>query len=254
MSDLLSIDRTRFNNETYIWQRIGSAALPDRGSLQTALKYLYMDDGPINLPRDRLKVTKRYLDGAERVVIQWLQTRTNGSERKTYGKNALIAARRSRYCCENCGFTDVRTLNFDHVEGRVANASFACLCANCHTIKSRQKDWNGAARYLETSGPWYHGTENATFERFTTRETFLTPSKEDAACYAGSEGVVAQVTLKPLAVKRLAEDIKDLEKAIADARAESYRYLDFATGTPGIDYRVSLHPKEDLDPNWLIFK
>jgi hypothetical protein len=145
MNYLLTVDHSRFNNEAYIWSRVSSAAPPDRGSLQTALKYLYMDNGPINLPRDRLKTTKPYLDDAERVVIQWLQTRTNGSERRNFGSPALIAARRSRYRCEHCGFADVRTLNLDHVEGRIVGASFACLCANCHTIKSRQKDWKGTA-------------------------------------------------------------------------------------------------------------
>jgi hypothetical protein len=146
MSTLLSIDRDRFNNDAYVQQRVAAAALPDRGSLQTALKYLYLDNGPINLPRDRLKLTKPYLDEAERVLIQWLQTRTNGSERKNYGKDALVAARQSRYRCEHCGFADVRALNLDHVEGRVTGASFACLCANCHAIKSREKDWTGVGR------------------------------------------------------------------------------------------------------------
>jgi hypothetical protein len=146
MNKLLSIDPTRFNDNAFIQNRLSMAALLDRGSLHTALKYLYMDDGPINLPRDRLKLAKPYLDEAERILIQWLQTRTNGSERKNYGKDALIAARRSRYRCQQCTFPDVRTLNLDHVEGRVIGASFACLCANCHTIKSREKDWNGVSR------------------------------------------------------------------------------------------------------------
>jgi hypothetical protein len=34
-------------------------------------------------------------------------------------------------------------MNLDHVNGRVAGTPFACLCANCHTIKSRANDWNG---------------------------------------------------------------------------------------------------------------
>jgi hypothetical protein len=217
------------------------------------LKYLYMDDGPVNLPRGRLKITKPYLDDAERILIQWLQTRTNGSERKNYGKDALCAARRSRYCCERCGFADVRALNLDHVEGRVADASFACLCANCHAIKSRENDWKGTAKYLETSTTWYHGAE-CPFERFNTAEAFLTPSKDDAACYAGSDRSIAQVTLRAGAVKRLAADIEDLEKPISEARAEGYRYLDFPTDTPGIDYRVSLQPQEDLVPKWVVSK
>jgi hypothetical protein len=133
---------------------LASVRASDRGALLTALKYLYMDSGPINLPRDRLKIAKPYLDDAERAVIEWLKTRTNGSERRNYGKGALIAARRSRYRCERCGFADVRTLNLDHVEGREIATPFACLCANCHTIKSRQEDWSGRARRdLKTASP-----------------------------------------------------------------------------------------------------
>ena len=154
MDHVISIDQIRFNNETYISRRVAAAPVSDRGALQTALKYLYMDNGPVNLSRDRLKVARSFLDDAERVVIQWLQTRTNGSERSNYGKDALIAARRSRYCCERCGFADVRTLNLDHVEGRGVATPFACLCANCHTIKSRQEDWIGRTkRNPEIAGP-----------------------------------------------------------------------------------------------------
>jgi hypothetical protein len=83
MDDVLSIDRTRFNNESYILHRVASVPLPDRGSVQTALKYLYMDDGSVNRPRGRLKITKPYLDDAERILIQWLQTRTAVNERIT---------------------------------------------------------------------------------------------------------------------------------------------------------------------------
>ena len=153
MTGTFSIDPSRFNNETYIAQRSGMVSSPDQGSLRTALRYLYLDDGPINLPRYRLKASRPYLDPAERVVAQWLQTRTNGSERKNYGRNALLAARNSRYRCEQCNFADVRTLNLDHIEGRVLNALFACLCANCHTIKSREKDWIGTAKDPEPRFP-----------------------------------------------------------------------------------------------------
>jgi hypothetical protein len=48
----------------------------------------------------------------------------------------------------------------------------------------------------------------------------LTPSKGDAACYAGGDGSVAQVTLRVGAVKRLAADVEDLEKPISEARAQ----------------------------------
>jgi hypothetical protein len=142
---ILSIDSVRFNNLDYIEERVSSAARTDRGSLRTALTYLYADDGPINLPRPRLTAALPYLEEAERILIRWLYTRTNGSERKSYGAGTLIAARRSRYSCEqeDCRFADVRALTFDHVNGRTSDTCFACLCANCHMIKSRAKDWTG---------------------------------------------------------------------------------------------------------------
>jgi hypothetical protein len=97
----------------------------------------------VNLPRERLLVAEPHLQAAERVVIRWLYTRTNGNLRSSYGASALRAARDSRYRCEACNFGDVRVLNLDHVNGHVANSPFACLCANCHTIKSRESDWTG---------------------------------------------------------------------------------------------------------------
>jgi hypothetical protein len=51
-----------------------------------------------------------------------------------------------RWCCSESGFADVRALNLDHVEGRVPQATFACLCADCHAIKSRRLDWTEKAR------------------------------------------------------------------------------------------------------------
>jgi hypothetical protein len=145
MTDQTTIDLKRFNNNAYIEERVIAADLADRGSVKTALRYLYLDDGPINLPRDRQKIAEKYLEDAERILIRWLATRTNGSERKNYGSRALITARSTRYRCQQCGFSDVRCLNLDHIDGRVDGTEFACLCANCHTIKSRQKDWSGKA-------------------------------------------------------------------------------------------------------------
>ena len=140
---VLSIDPQRFNNEAYLNERLAAATPSDRGKLRTALTYLYWDNGPINLERDRRKIAEPYLDEAECLLVRWLSTRTNGSERKNYGKAALIAARSSRYRCATCGFPDVRALHLDHVKGRKVETPFACLCANCHTIKSRKSDWLG---------------------------------------------------------------------------------------------------------------
>ncbi len=53
--EILSIDPSRFSDPTHIEARLSAVPLPDRGRLRTALLYLYDDDGPVNLPRDRLK-------------------------------------------------------------------------------------------------------------------------------------------------------------------------------------------------------
>lgn len=143
MPELIAIESSRFNDDEYIESRALAVPVPDRGSLRTALSYLYKDHGPVNLPRDRLRIAEPHLEAAERLIIRWLYTRTNGNLRSSYGAAALRAARTSRYRCEVCEFTDVRVLNLDHVNGRVAGTPFACLCANCHTIKSRARDWTG---------------------------------------------------------------------------------------------------------------
>jgi hypothetical protein len=143
MREMLSIDRRRFNNDRHIANRILLVPTADRGALRTTLLYLYMDNGPRNLPRNRLLLAEPYLEDAERLVVRWLYTRTSGGLRSTYGATALIAARTSRYRCSVCNFADVRVLNLDHVDGRVNGTTFACLCANCHTIKSRKSDWTG---------------------------------------------------------------------------------------------------------------
>ena len=144
MLELIAIDGGRFNDDTYIAARTAAVPDKDRGSLRTALDYLYKDDGPVNLPRIRLLVAEPHLELAERLVIRWLYTRTNGKLRRDYGATALHAARGSRYRCEVCNFADVRVLNLDHVDEHVAGTPFACLCANCHSIKSRACDWTGA--------------------------------------------------------------------------------------------------------------
>lgn len=146
MQQIIAIDAARFNNSEHIGSRVAAVRLEDQGALRTALRYLYMDDGPINLPRTRLLAAEPHLDATEKIVVRWLYTRTNGSLRREYGAEALRAARNSRYRCETCEFADVRVLNLDHVNGRTVGTPFACLCANCHTIKSREKDWTGESR------------------------------------------------------------------------------------------------------------
>lgn len=152
MTPLIAISGEAFNNDFLIEARVLAIDADAQGALRTALRYLYKDNGPLNLPRQRLIIANEFLDDAERIVIRWLFTRTNGNLRKTYGSAALLAARMSRYRCEVCGFSDVRVLNIDHVDGHVVGSAFACLCANCHAIKSRKRDWTGVKLVPENSG------------------------------------------------------------------------------------------------------
>ena len=147
MNDDFTIPQDRFDDPSYIEDRLMSVPLEARGSLRTALLYLYASDGPINLPRGRMKVAELFAEPRERVLLRWLYTRTNGILRATYGTKALHAARVARYRCTGCGFADVRALHIDHTNGRTIESECACLCANCHNIKSREHDWSGEKRY-----------------------------------------------------------------------------------------------------------
>lgn len=147
MENEFEIPTNRFDDNYFIMKRVGEADILVAGSLKTTLSYLYLSDGPINLPRERLKFSECYLEPREIVLARWLQTRTNGSLRSKYGAKALLAARNSRYKCAACGFADIRALHLDHVEGHTVDTAFACLCANCHNIKSREHDWSGERKY-----------------------------------------------------------------------------------------------------------
>jgi hypothetical protein len=134
------IDDRNFDSER---RRERIDACEDKGALTSALNYLYGDIKAID--KSRINASLRYLTNAEKKVIKWLHTRTNGRLKKYYGANSLIAARNAKYKCQNaeCGFSDVRSLELDHVNGKKSKytAVFACLCANCHNIKSFTHDW-----------------------------------------------------------------------------------------------------------------
>ncbi len=135
---IYTIPEGRFTDTCFIDQRLSAVPEKVRGRMRTVLRYIYEINGPTNLPLDRFKPTEIYLEPAEAIIARWLRTRTNGNLRSTFGKNALIAARKSRYRCCKCSFPDVRTLEIDHVLGRGNTTDFACLCANCHKLKTRQ--------------------------------------------------------------------------------------------------------------------
>ena len=131
------IPENRFDNIMYIEERVADIEKAHKGPLTSILKYLYITDGPLNVAPERLKISKPYLSESERILVNWLKTRTNGRLRKTYGAKILTAVRNSKYRCSICHFPDVRTLQLDHIDGRIENTEFDCLCANCHQIKSR---------------------------------------------------------------------------------------------------------------------
>jgi hypothetical protein len=132
------IPPSRFNNKGYLENRIRRARREHRGPLLSLLKFLYLDDGPLNVDPERFKLIAKHLEERELIVVKWLKTRTNGSLRNSYGRKLLFAARKSRYKCVECGMNDVRTLQAHHINGRVQNTDFNCLCSNCHQIKTRQ--------------------------------------------------------------------------------------------------------------------
>lgn len=139
-----SIPTGRFDNPSYIQKRV-QAAPDNKRELLRVLRYLYISDGPVNLQKKVLQAAEKHLEPQERIVARWLQTRTNGNQRKDYGRKALAEARAARYRCRRCGYKDVRALHLDHVYGKQKKV-FACQCANCHNIKSRKFDWTGENR------------------------------------------------------------------------------------------------------------
>src|SRR2546426_13721 len=135
-----SLPLKRFDKSSYISRRVDEAREEIRRAVRCALAYLYLSDGPKNIRRPIIRDAWPHLDPAERIALRWLQTRTNGSLRSTYGHAAAAEARAARFRCRDCGQFDVRTLQLDHVDGR-GSKRFRCLCANCHQIKSRLHNW-----------------------------------------------------------------------------------------------------------------
>lgn len=145
IDDSYVIPETHLDNSQFIEQRLADAPAEKRTQLGLLLRYLYQKtDGRTNIERSVIIAVEPLISQAENILARWLQTRTNGSERKNYGTKALITARNAHYRCEKCGFPDVRALQLDHIDGRRSSETdFMCLCANCHQIKSRKKDWLG---------------------------------------------------------------------------------------------------------------
>ncbi len=88
-----------FESLRLLKRRIEKAPASARARVSHALRYMYFKTGPKNLPRAYMVEALPYLSLAEQKAIRWLQTRTNGNNRRRYGHLALVAARRARMRC-----------------------------------------------------------------------------------------------------------------------------------------------------------
>lgn len=145
------IPKDRFNNPEYIETRCATTEENLKGNLRSALKYLYLDhrNGGISSFNKDVKniiLNEKLLEDREIIIFKYLFTRTNGSEKYVVGRPGIIAAKTSRYKCENCGNPDVRVLCLDHIWDGNVLVGFKMLCNNCHGIKSREEDWNGTKK------------------------------------------------------------------------------------------------------------
>jgi hypothetical protein len=143
---VLALDQKLLDDSDSIEKRVSNVDASVSGSLRTALRYIYLSDGPTNLQSQTYNLARPHLSRAEDLVSRYFRSRTNANNRATYGKEALNAARKARYCCVSCSNPDLRLLVSDHVYGRHDKAHFFFLCANCHQLKSRIFDWSGKPR------------------------------------------------------------------------------------------------------------
>lgn len=142
------IEATTIGDRGSIEARVAEVTESERETLNLALSYLYLADGPGSISRDAKSQSEQHLTPVELFVLQWLHKRTDGKLRHIYGSEALTAVKRSHYRCERCGFADVRALNIEKTECDEASAQqrFSCLCANCNTVAARAKEMANIAR------------------------------------------------------------------------------------------------------------
>ena len=114
-------------------------------AMDMVLNYLYMQTGRVSLTTRIYRFAEPWLTDAERILIKYLKSRTNGVGRKAYGVEALRYMQEKKFRCEICDEGDVRCLNLDHRKSR-HEKSFYLFCANCHHIKSRLFDWSGTKK------------------------------------------------------------------------------------------------------------
>lgn len=136
------IDGAIIGDRDSIEARVAVVTESEREALRLALSYLYLDDGPLSIGRDKKTQAEQHLTPVERFVLQWLHKRTDGKLRRIYGPATLEAVKRSRYRCEKCDFADVRALNLEKVDSdeEALGDRFICLCANCNTVETRAKE------------------------------------------------------------------------------------------------------------------
>lgn len=142
------IDVEQIKNQELLQKRIDGVEKKFKNELCKILRYLYSDNakGTLSKGVHFKHVSSHHLSKAEKKILSWFYTRTNGRLKKSYGPNSIICVKHANFRCCWCQNPDVRVLQIDHVTGRKDESGspkriffpwdFQCLCANCHTIKT----------------------------------------------------------------------------------------------------------------------
>ena len=157
IADEFRIAPALMNDESAIMARVAMLPVDEQVFMRAALRYIYLLSAshnsplavriPVHTPEQRKtrknalrELLHQHLSAAERQAFNNL-TKYAHSSRARYGPHAVREARAAGYCCRDCGMSDIRTLEMDHVNGSGDTTNFRLLCSNCHNIKSRQKEW-----------------------------------------------------------------------------------------------------------------
>lgn len=159
-----TLDTTLLGNEPSIDARVAALPEADQDAVRHTLCYLYLPNGPVSISREFKSTSEPHLNAVEHFLLQWLFKRTDGKLRRHYGPAALSVARRAKYQCEQCGFSDVRALNLEQKASNdpdTQRPEFECLCANCNTVAARSREMAQLAADREKLLQQQNETENA---------------------------------------------------------------------------------------------
>ena len=155
-----------FDKPDAIRARAGRVPAEHQELVEKALRYMFLSKGepksPILYPngqrKEKLALLAQYLTLGELRVFTYLTNRTRPypkhipdvgtvevtkSLRNNLGTGALRRMQAAFFRCESCGMPHVYTLTIDHVNGiQFDRVALQVLCANCHIIKSHNKDFH----------------------------------------------------------------------------------------------------------------